>query len=71
MRERKTPPKQNTGRADDVLNWLSQVFAVTAFNLRTIPGAEGAAFSAAAGIAGVVACWWACCRLPKKDSRPQ
>jgi len=38
-----------------MLNWLSQVFAVTAFNLRTIPERKGAAFSAAAGIAGVVA----------------
>jgi len=36
------------------VNWLSQVFAVTAFNIRTIPERKGAAFTAAAGIAGVV-----------------
>ena len=40
---------------DAMLNWLSQIFAVTAYNLRTIPERKGAAFSAAAGIAGVVA----------------
>jgi len=38
-----------------MLNWLSQILAVTSFNLRTIPERKGAAFSAAAGIAGVVA----------------
>lgn len=38
-----------------MLNWFSQIFAVTFFNLRTIPERKGAAFSAAAGIAGVVA----------------
>lgn len=38
-----------------MLNWLSQILSVTLFNLRTIPERKGAAFTAAAGIAGVVA----------------
>jgi putative ABC transport system permease protein len=38
-----------------MLNWLSQVFSVTLFNLRTIPERKGAAVAAAVGIAGVVA----------------
>jgi putative ABC transport system permease protein len=38
-----------------MLNWLSQIVAVTAFNIRTIPERKGAALSAAVGIAGVVA----------------
>lgn len=38
-----------------MINWLSQVFSVTLFNLRTIPSRAGASFSAAVGIAGVVA----------------
>jgi putative ABC transport system permease protein len=38
-----------------VINWLSQVFSVTLFNLRTIPSRAGASLSAAVGIAGVVA----------------
>jgi putative ABC transport system permease protein len=37
------------------MNWLSQVFSVTLFNLRTIPERKGAAMAAAVGIAGVVA----------------
>jgi putative ABC transport system permease protein len=36
-------------------NWLSQVFSITLFNLRTIPERKGASASAAFGIAGVVA----------------
>jgi putative ABC transport system permease protein len=36
-------------------NWLSQIFSVTLFNLRTIPERKGAALAAAVGIAGVVA----------------
>jgi len=38
-----------------MLNWLSQVFSVTLFNLRTIPERKGAVGAAAVGIAGVVA----------------
>lgn len=38
-----------------MLNWLSQIISVTVFNLRTIPERKGAAFTAAVGIAGVVA----------------
>jgi len=38
-----------------MLNWFSQVFSVTVFNLRTIPERKGAAIAAAVGIAGVVA----------------
>jgi putative ABC transport system permease protein len=38
-----------------MLSWLSQIVAVTLFNLRTIPERKGATFSAAVGIAGVVA----------------
>ena len=37
------------------MNWLSQIFSVAAFNLRTIPERKGAAAAAAIGIAGVVA----------------
>jgi putative ABC transport system permease protein len=37
------------------MNWLSQVFSVTLFSLRTIPERKGSAFTAAVGIAGVVA----------------
>lgn len=37
------------------MNWLSQIFSITLFNLRTIPERKGSAFAAAAGIAGVVA----------------
>ncbi|HEY0551621.1 MAG TPA: ABC transporter permease [Verrucomicrobiae bacterium] len=37
------------------MNWLSQIFSVTLFSLRTIPERKGSAFTAAAGIAGVVA----------------
>lgn len=37
------------------MNWLSQIFSVLLFNLRTIPERKGAAFAAMAGIAGVVA----------------
>ena len=36
-------------------NWLSQVFSVALFSLRTIPERRGAAVTAAIGIAGVVA----------------
>ena len=36
-------------------NWLSQIFSVTLFNLRTIPERKGAALAAGVGIAGVVA----------------
>jgi putative ABC transport system permease protein len=36
------------------MNWLSQVFAVVLYNLRTIPERKGAALTAAVGIAGVV-----------------
>lgn len=38
-----------------MLNWFSQIIAVTLFNLRTIPERKGAALSAVVGIAGVVA----------------
>jgi putative ABC transport system permease protein len=38
-----------------VINWLSQIFSVTLFNLRTIPERKGAALAAIVGIAGVVA----------------
>ncbi len=38
-----------------MLNWLSQIISVTAFNLRTIPQRGGSALTAAVGIAGVVA----------------
>ena len=37
------------------MNWLSQIFSVAFFNLRTIPERKGAAVTAAIGIAGVVA----------------
>ena len=40
---------------NETMNWLAQVFAVTLFNLRTIPERKGAAVAAAVGIAGVVA----------------
>jgi putative ABC transport system permease protein len=36
------------------MNWLSQISAVVLYNLRTIPERKGSAFTAAAGIAGVV-----------------
>jgi putative ABC transport system permease protein len=35
-------------------NWLSQIFSVTMFNLRSLPDRRTAAFTAAIGIAGVV-----------------
>lgn len=38
-----------------MLNWLSQIMAVTWFGLRTIPQRKGPALTAAIGIAGVVA----------------
>src|SRR5258705_5950423 len=38
-----------------MLNWLSQIASVTAFNLRSIPERKGAAFTSAVGMAGVVA----------------
>ena len=37
------------------MNWLSQIFSVALFSLRTIPERKGAAATAAIGIAGVVA----------------
>ena len=37
------------------MNWLTQIFTVALFNLRTIPERKGAAVTAAVGIAGVVA----------------
>ncbi|MDB6132049.1 MAG: hypothetical protein JWM59_292 [Verrucomicrobiales bacterium] len=36
-------------------NWLSQLFTVALFNLRSIPARKGSALTAAVGIAGVVA----------------
>jgi putative ABC transport system permease protein len=36
------------------MKWLSQIFAVASYNLRTIPERKGAALTAAVGIAGVV-----------------
>jgi putative ABC transport system permease protein len=36
------------------MNWLSQMFAVALYNLRTVPERKGAALAAAVGIAGVV-----------------
>ena len=36
------------------MNWLSQIFAVVVYNLRTIPERKGSALTAAVGIAGVV-----------------
>jgi putative ABC transport system permease protein len=38
-----------------LVNWCSQIAAITLFNLRTIPERIGAAIAAAVGIAGVVA----------------
>jgi len=38
-----------------MLNWLSQIISVTAFNLRSLPERKGSALTAAVGIAGVVA----------------
>ena len=38
-----------------MINWLSQVWSVSVFNLRTIPQRKGAAIASAVGIAGVVA----------------
>jgi putative ABC transport system permease protein len=35
-------------------NWLSQIFSVAVYNLRTVPERKGAAIAAAVGIAGVV-----------------
>jgi putative ABC transport system permease protein len=40
---------------NELLNWFSQVIAVTAFSLRSIPERIGASLAAATGIAGVVA----------------
>lgn len=37
------------------MNWLSQIFSVSLFSLRTIPARKGAALTTAVGIAGVVA----------------
>jgi putative ABC transport system permease protein len=37
-----------------MINWLSQIIAVTGFGLRTIPQRKGASIAAAFGIAGVV-----------------
>ncbi|MEO8350451.1 MAG: ABC transporter permease [Chthoniobacteraceae bacterium] len=36
-------------------NWLSQIFSIAGYNLRTIPERKGSAATAAIGIAGVVA----------------
>jgi putative ABC transport system permease protein len=36
------------------MNWLSQIFAVVIYNLRTIPQRKGSALTAAVGIGGVV-----------------
>jgi putative ABC transport system permease protein len=36
------------------MNWLSQIFAVVTYNLRTIPERKGSALTALVGIAGVV-----------------
>ena len=36
------------------MNWLSQIFAVVLYNLRSIPERKGSALTAVAGIAGVV-----------------
>jgi len=36
-------------------NWLAQIWALTVYNVRTIPQRKGAAVAAAVGIAGVVA----------------
>ncbi|MBM4002182.1 MAG: FtsX-like permease family protein [Planctomycetes bacterium] len=38
-----------------MISWLNQILSVTLFSLRTIPERKGSAFSAAIGIAGVVA----------------
>lgn len=38
-----------------MINWLTQIFALTLFNLRSVPQRKGAAVAAAVGIAGVVA----------------
>jgi len=38
-----------------MINWLTQIFSVTIFNLRAIPERKGAAVAAGVGIAGVVA----------------
>lgn len=38
-----------------MFNWLSQIFSVTSYNLRTVPERKGSVLSATVGIAGVVA----------------
>lgn len=38
-----------------MINWLSQIIAITAANLKSLPERRGAAIAAAVGIAGVVA----------------
>lgn len=38
-----------------MIHWLEQIFAVTAFSLRTVPERKGAAVTTMVGIAGVVA----------------
>ena len=38
-----------------MINWLSQVWSVAIFNLRTVPRRKGSAITSAVGIAGVVA----------------
>ncbi len=38
-----------------MINWLGQIYALTIFNLRSMPQRKGAAVAAAVGIAGVVA----------------
>ena len=38
-----------------MINWLSQIFSVTFFNLLTIPERKGAAITTTIGIAGVTA----------------
>ena len=38
-----------------IVNWFSQIFAVTLLNLRTITERRGASLSAMVGVAGVVA----------------
>src|SRR3954471_6987312 len=37
-----------------MLNWLTQIFSVAVYNLRSLPERKGAAIAAAVGIAGVV-----------------
>src|SRR6187551_1550055 len=51
---RSPSPCANSAESLISMNWLSQIFAVVIYNLRTIPERKGSALTAAVGIAGVV-----------------